>query len=103
VQGDLTDAEQGAEDILQQSEDLDSLIEQLESAPRIRPDEDPFSHAGDTELNHEVVTVTLARIYENQKQFTAAAHVYERLAQEEPQRAEEFRRKADEMRRLAQQ
>jgi tetratricopeptide (TPR) repeat protein len=102
VQGDLAAEDDGAEDILQQSEDLDSLIEQLENAPRIKPDEDPFARAGDTELNHEVVTVTLARIYENQKQFTAAAHVYERLAQEEPERAEEFRLKADEMRRLAQ-
>jgi tetratricopeptide (TPR) repeat protein len=82
--------------------DLESLIEQLENAPRIRPD------GGNTEGAYveedpedEVVSETLARIYEHQQQYEAAARAYERLAQEQPARAEEFARRAAEMRQRA--
>jgi len=81
--------------------DLDALIEQLENAPRIRP---RGSASGDSESDlqdgdDEVVTETLARIYEAQGQFAAAARAYDALAQQHPQRAEEFMLRAAQLRR----
>jgi hypothetical protein len=80
--------------------DLDSLIEQLENAPRIRPMDAPASPAGgiDDADEPEIVSETLARIYEAQGQFAAAARTYDALAAEQPARAEEFRRRAADLR-----
>jgi tetratricopeptide (TPR) repeat protein len=79
--------------------DLDRLIDELEAA-RIVPADDPSSiPAPDLSDDiDDVVSETLARIYATQKQFSEAARVYERLALENPDRAEEFAAKASEMR-----
>lgn len=80
--------------------ELDRLIGELESA-RIVPNPDPDAVPSpdlSTDID-DVVSETLARIYATQKQFGEAARVYERLALENPDRAEEFRSKASEMRR----
>ena len=83
-------------------DDLDSLIHQLENAPRIRPDAD-FRDEGIEEEDDEegMVSETLARIYATQKQYAAAAAAYEQLAEDHPERADEFEAKAAEMHDLA--
>ena len=88
------DAEQPPDEV-----ELDRLIVELEAA-RIVPAEDPTS-IPPPDLSDDiddVVSETLARIYATQKQFMEAARVYERLALENPDRAEEFESKASEMR-----
>lgn len=87
------------------ADDLNQLIDRLESA-RIDPDLDAETEAppedptpdDDTE---EVVSETLARIHESQNDYEKAAHIYAKLADQEPHRADEFRQKAQEMRRKA--
>jgi tetratricopeptide (TPR) repeat protein len=80
-------------------QDLDKLISELESA-RIFPDPDikmiPPSEL-ETEID-DVVSETLARIYANQKFYEEAALVYEKLATQRPEKAEEFLQKAKELR-----
>ena len=51
--------------------------------------------------NEEVASETLAKIYEAQKQYAQAADVYEKLAQQSPDRAAELRRRAEELRQRA--
>jgi tetratricopeptide (TPR) repeat protein len=87
---------------MDEADDLDSLIHQLENAPRIRPDPD-FRDEGIEEEGDEegMVSETLARIYATQKQYAAAARAYEQLAEEHPERADEFEAKAAEMHDLA--
>lgn len=92
--------------------DLDTLIRELEGA-RISPEPDVGSgperpaQAGedeeDGEEEEEVVSETLARIYERQKEFAAAAEAYRELAEEHPERSEEFFEKSKEMERKAEQ
>lgn len=93
------------------SDDLDHLIDKLESA-RIEPDpdaeaepppEEPAPPEGPTSEDdtEEVVSETLARIHEGQGDYEKAAHIYAQLADQEPHRADEFRQKAQEMRRKA--
>lgn len=79
--------------------DLDQLIDELESA-RIEPDPDAEgAPEPDFEDDAEdVVSETLARIHANQGNYQEAARIYERLAEEEPDRAQEFEQKADDMR-----
>ena len=80
-------------------ENLDKLILELESA-RIVPNPD-IEMIPDDELETEiedVVSETLARIYAHQKYFLEAADVYEKLADQEPDKAEDYRAKAAEMR-----
>ena len=80
-------------------QDLDRLIQELESA-RIVPDPDvkmiPHGEL-ETEID-DVVSETLARIYANQKFHEEAAVVYEKLATQRPDKAEEFLQKAQELR-----
>ena len=82
------------------SDELDSLIQQLEDAPRIRPD--PSFEVPEVEIDDEVeedmVSETLARIYAAQKQYAEAAIVYEKLAQQKPEEAIEHLQRAAEMR-----
>ncbi len=79
-------------------ENLDRLIRELETA-RIVPDPDfeaePIEF--DDEEEEGLVSETLARIYAAQQQYSEAAQVYEVLADQQPERAEEFRLKAQEM------
>lgn len=83
-------------------DDLDSLIEELEAA-RIEPDpqgQEPPPPDLESEKG-EVVSETLAQIHENQSNFEDAAQIYEKLAAQEPDRADEFQEKAAEMRKRA--
>ncbi len=83
-------------------EDLDRLIEELESA-RIVPDPEPES-IPPPDLENEIddmVSETLAKIYASQNQYEEAARVYEKLAAQQPERATEFLHLATEMRRKA--
>lgn len=86
-----------------EADDLDALIQQLENAPRIRPDlnvenDDPDAQEPDA---GELVSETLARIYAAQRQYDEAARAYEQLASKHPGRATELLGKAAEMRRAA--
>ena len=99
----ITVVEKKPSNMLDEVDDLDTLIHQIENAPRIRPDpsfkEDPSEEEEDDD--EELVSETLARIYEAQKQYDAAAHAYEQLADQRPERATELLSKAAELRRLA--
>jgi len=98
------DAQQDVEDTARPAsasdyEDLDHLIEELEDA-RIVPDPD-VDVLPDDELRDDiddVVSETLAKIYENQNYFVEAAEVYEKLAVQKPDRRDEFMQRAEEMR-----
>jgi tetratricopeptide (TPR) repeat protein len=78
------------------SDDLDGLIEEIERA-RIEPTPDPDDvPAPDLELgDSDMVSPTLARIYEAQGQHAEAARVYRRLAAERPAEADAFHQQAD--------
>lgn len=84
-------------------EDLDRLIDELESA-RIDPDPDatdaPAPDLDDNEAD-DLVSETLARIYKQQGQYGEAARVYEKLAEQHPARADALREQAAEMREQA--
>jgi tetratricopeptide (TPR) repeat protein len=83
-------------------DDLDVLIRELESA-RIVPNPQPLT-AAPLELDDEgedLVSETLARIYAAQRQFDEAARVFEILAAQQPERAQEYRRMATQMREKA--
>jgi tetratricopeptide (TPR) repeat protein len=89
------------------ADDLDHLIDQLQSA-RINPEPEapdqsraepptaPSTHPPDD--TDEVVSETLARIHAGQQDYPKAARIYEQLAEQDPERAAEFRDKAAEMR-----
>lgn len=85
------------------ADDLDRLIEELESAPRITPridlDDIPTPEL-DVDID-DMVSETLARIYSTQQQFEEAARVYDQLARQQPERSDEFLAKAAEMRERA--
>lgn len=89
--------------LAEEVDDLDTLIAQLENAPRIRPDASFKEETADEEEEDEdeVVSETLARIYEAQKEYGAAARTYEQLADQRPERATELLSKAAELRRRA--
>jgi tetratricopeptide (TPR) repeat protein len=82
------------------SANLDRLIERLQGA-RIVPDPDfeidESLVSEDDDDRDNLVSETLARIYAAQEQYREAAQVYEVLAEQQPERAEEFRMKAREM------
>ncbi len=86
-------------DVVPEEVELDRLIDELESA-KIVPAEDPGS-VPEPDLSvdiDDVVSETLARIYATQSQYSEAARVYDRLALENPDRADEYETKASEMR-----
>ncbi len=89
--------------LIDEVDDLDGLIERLGSAPRIRPDAD-FDDDGvgwaEADDDEDIVSETLARIYESQGEHEAAARAYERLAALHPERAADLRTKAAALRRL---
>jgi len=93
------------------TDDLDHLIDELQSA-RIEPDAkaeadtpppDVADEAGmpEDDDTEDIVSETLARIHEGQDDYQEAARIYAALAEQEPDRADEFQEKADEMRRKA--
>ena len=80
-------------------DDLDELIGRLEGArivPRNDADEIPAPNL-EADID-DVASETLATIYLSQSQFTEAARVFERLAEMQPEREEEFLEKAHEAR-----
>lgn len=87
---------------LERFDALDDLIDALDGArimPRADLDELPTP---DLEQDiGEVVSPTLARIYVTQGQFAEAARIYDKLAAQQPNRADEFRTRAAEARAQA--
>lgn len=82
--------------------ELDSLIEELESA-RIEPKPD-MEDVPAPDLDDDVddlVSETLARIHAAQDQYREAARIYRQLATQEPDRSQEYLEKAAEMRERA--
>ncbi|MFT5141431.1 MAG: tetratricopeptide (TPR) repeat protein [Rhodothermales bacterium] len=80
--------------------ELDDLIRELESArivpdPQVQPVE-PGRLNVDVD---DVVSETLAKIYANQRFFDEAAGVYDKLADQQPERRSEFSEKAAEIRK----
>ena len=97
------------------TDDLDHLIDELQSA-RIEPEPDAGADAppskpdtpdsaddaeGTENEDEEIVSETLARIHEGQGDYQEAARIYATLAEQEPDRADEFREKAGQMREKA--
>ena len=94
-----------------ETDDLDHLIDELQSA-RIEPEPDaetdaPPPDADETDAERtddeddDIVSETLARIHEGQGDYEEAARIYATLAEQEPDRADEFQEKAAEMREQA--
>ena len=83
-------------------DDLDRLIQELEGA-RItpRPDLDAIPEPDLDDDLDDMVSETLARIYEAQSQFSEAANVYRALAAQNPEQRETYEAKAAEMSRKA--
>ncbi len=82
--------------------ELDDLINELESARIVPKPEHEVVEAPVLEADiDDMVSETLARIYEGQKQFDEAARVYEKLAVIQPDRAEDFEQRANELRARA--
>ncbi len=90
-------------------DDLDRLIDELQSA-RIEPEPDAATdvpspsekpNPPDEDDTEEIVSETLARIHAGQDDYQTAARIYTQLAEQEPARADEFRKKAAEMREKA--
>ena len=80
--------------------DLDALARKLESAAPIKPEEDSSrSGSGDSdiELTPEVVTDTLAMIYEQQGQIKAAIKAYNILLKKKPEQADFYMKKIAEL------
>lgn len=91
------DPESLAEDL-----ELDELIHELESARIVPKPEHEIIAAPALESDiDDMVSETLARIYEGQKQYDEAARVYEKLATMQPDRASDFERRAHELRARA--
>ncbi|NBB85083.1 MAG: tetratricopeptide repeat protein [Bacteroidetes bacterium] len=91
-----------AEALEAEGEDLDRLIEDLETARIVpRPDLDDIPEPDLDDDIDDMVSETLARIYSSQEQYGEAARIYEKLAAMDPDRAEEMEAKAEAMRAKA--
>ncbi len=104
---DPADADDTPEDRIDQieaeDEDLDDLIDQLESA-RIDPDPDVDDDVPQPDLDDDVediVSETLARIHESQGDYRRAARIYIKLAGRDPDNIRTYLEKASEMREKA--
>ncbi len=83
-------------------EELDRLIADLESARIVpRPDYETIEGPSLSAPVDDMVSETLARIYEGQKQYDEAARMYDKLAILKPDRADVFAQKAIELRTRA--
>ncbi len=94
--------EERVDQIEEDDNDLDRLIDELESA-RIEPNPD-LDEVPAPDLDNEgddIVSETLARIHEAQDKYRKAAQIYVKLASQEPDQAREYLEKAAEMRRKA--
>lgn len=94
--------EERVDQIEEEDDDLDRLIDELESA-RIEPSPD-VEDVPEPDLESDaddLVSETLARIHEAQDQYRKAAQIYVKLASQEPDQAREYLEKAAEMRRSA--
>lgn len=90
------------DELEQEDDDLDRLIDELESAriePRPNVDDAPPPDL-DPEID-DLVSETLARIHEAQDQYREAAQIYVKLASQEPDQARTYLEKAAEMREKA--
>lgn len=91
-----------AEALEAEGEDLDRLIEDLETARIVpRPDLDDIPEPDLDDDIDDMVSETLARIYSSQEQYGEAARIYEKLAVMDPDRADEMEAKAADMRAKA--
>ncbi len=84
--------------------DLDDLIAQLSGAGRIVPSATPPPPPAELDEDavlDSLVSPTLARIHAAQGQFAEAARIYDRLAEQEPGRADEYRAEAATLRARA--
>ncbi len=91
-----TDEEE--EEAIPEFQDLDKLIQELESASIVPNPDIPMLSDEDLEQDLEdVVSETLARIYANQSYYAEASAVYKKLAKQKPDRAEEFLKRAAEL------
>ena len=77
-----------------EDEELDDLIQELESARIVpNPDHETSDTVQDADIG-DMVSETLARIYEGQKKYDEAAAMYEKLADQQPENADDFLEKA---------
>lgn len=100
--GSSSTPEDRVDELEREDDDLDRLIDELESA-RIepRPDVDDVPPPDlETEID-DLVSETLARIHEAQDQYREAAQIYVKLASQEPAQARTYLEKAAEMREKA--
>lgn len=89
-----------AADSLEEIDDLHRLIAELQTA-RITPlgeSDDMQAPVLEDDLEG-MVSETLARIYASQEQYAEAADTYDQLAALHPEKADEYRHKARDMRR----
>lgn len=96
------DTPEGRVGQLEDNDDLDRLIDELESA-RIEPSPN-MEEVPEPDLEDDVddiVSETLARIHEAQDQYRKAAQIYVKLASQEPDQARAYLKKASEMRERA--
>ncbi|MEZ4702771.1 MAG: tetratricopeptide repeat protein [Rhodothermales bacterium] len=85
-----------------EDEELDRLIADLESARIVpKPDYETIEAPDLGAPIDDMVSETLARIYEGQKQYDEAARMYDKLAILKPDRADDFTQKAVELRTRA--
>ena len=100
--GSSSTPEERIDQMEEEGDDLDRLIDELESA-RIEPDPDMEEvPAPDLEDDvDDIVSETLARIHEAQDKYRKAAQIYVKLASQEPDQARHYLEKAAEMRRKA--
>ncbi|MBX2819340.1 MAG: tetratricopeptide repeat protein [Rhodothermaceae bacterium] len=85
----------------EEDQELDNLIQELESARIVpKPDHEHIEVPVLEDDIEDMVSETLARIFEGQKQYSKAADMYEKLAVLHPERAKKFEAKATELRDL---